>query len=235
MNKTSIILASILAALAIALAVCIAGWRNSQRQKKNWEHNYRVMQDSVRVVETKYGEVLYERGSLILEKKELEDALGISRKQVKDYEKKLGSKLAYISKLEAELKVKDTMKIIEVVHDTIANSYAGHYEDKWLSFDQKFLANPFSPSFEVYNMQMNLPLKVGLTEDYTIFATSSCPYFNVSEIEGAVVDKSQFAQKPKRFGLSVYAGIGGQYDLIHKTLGVGPQVGVGISYNFLRF
>jgi len=223
------------AVVALGLVLIGLGVHNSnlRRSESNWKHNYEVLQDSVQMVETKYGELLYERGSLIVEKRELEDALGISKKQVKDYEKKLGSQLAYISKLESRLEIKDTVWVTEIVPDTLSRSYMMRYRNEWFQFDETFsLKKPSSPEMYVYNIRMNVPLKVGLTDDYTIFVTSPNPYFKVTEIEGAVIDRGRFAQKPQRWFFGVYGGFGGQYDLIHKTFGVGPQVGVGIGFRF---
>ena len=76
---------------------------------------------------------------------------------------------------------------------------------------------------------MKAPLKVGLMDNYTIFVTSDCPYFEVTDIEGAVVDKNKFVQKQRRFVIIVYAGFGGQYGLITRKFDVGPQAGVGVG------
>ena len=82
----------------------------------------------------------------------------------------------------------------------------------------------------VYNIGMYLPLKVGITEDYTIFVTSPNPYFKASSIEGAVIDGSKFAKKPSRWTFSVYGGFGAQYGLINKQIDIGPQVSAGIGF-----
>ena len=226
----------LIAAVAV-LALLLGGmWvysSNLQRSNKNWKHNYEVLRDSTEVLETRNGELLFENGSLIIKKNELENALDISKKQIKDYEKTLGSKLAYISKLETMLEVKDTVVVEKekIVHDTLTNSYKMSYDDKWLKFDETFsLLNPLSPTLSVYNISMYLPLKVGITEDYTIFVTSSNPYFKASSIEGAVIDGSKFAKKPSRWTFSVYGGFGAQYGLINKQIDVGPQVGAGIGF-----
>lgn len=221
------------ALVALVLVVIGLGVYNSnlRRSESNWKHNYEVLQDSVQMVETKYGELLYERGSLIVEKRELEDALGISKKQVKDYEKKLGSQLAYISKLESRLEIKDTVTVTEIVHDTLSRSYLMHHRNEWFQFDETFsLKNPSKPEMYVYNIWMNVPLKVGLMDDYTIFVTSPNPYFKVTEIEGAVIDRGRFAQKPRRWTFSIYAGWGVQYGVINKQLDTGPQAGAGIGF-----
>ena len=220
-----------IAGLVILLIGCVTWNQNIQRNRENWKHNYEVLQDSVEVIQTKYGETLFENGSLILEKKELEEALGISQKQIKDYEKTLNAKLAYISKLEAQLAVKDTIKVTEIVHDTLSNSYTMSYKDEWLGFDEIFsLKNPLKPELSVYNIGMNVPLKVGLTDDYKIFVTSLNPYFIVTSIEGAVIDKSKFAPKPKRWAVGVYGGFGFSYGLLNKQIDIGPQIGAGVTY-----
>ena len=220
------------AVIALVLVVIGLGIYNSnlRRSESNWKHNYEVLQDSVQVVETKYGELLYERGSLIVEKQDLEEALGISKKQIKDYEKKLGNQLAYISKLESEVGIRDTIKVTEVIHDTLSNSYSLSYRDKWFQFNETFsLKNPPVPEINIYDIRMNIPLKVGLTDNYTIFVTSPNPYFKITEIEGAVIDKSRFSQSPQRWFFGLYGGVGGQYDLVHQTFGFGPQLGFGVG------
>lgn len=42
-------------------------------------------------------------------------------------------------------------------------------------------------------------------------------------------------KKPTRFGLGVQAGFGGTYGLVNKKVDVGPYLGIGLSYNFVRF
>lgn len=231
MNNLNKILIGAVVILSLLVLGMTLMYSNSYKESKKWEHNYKVAQDSVNVVQTKYGETLYENGSLIIKKKELEDALGVSQKQVRDYEKKLNSKLAYIAKLESKLEIKDTIKIKEIVHDTLTNSYSMGYKDEWLGFNENFsLENPLKPRLEIYNIWVNLPLKVGLTDDYTIFVTSPNPYLDISKIEGAVIDGSKFAQKPKRWGVGLYVGWGVQYGMINKQLDTGPQIGGGIEF-----
>ena len=233
LNSLNKILIGVIVGLFLILGIGIVWNQNLQRSNNNWKHNYEVLQDSVEVIETRNGELLFENGSLILQRKELYDALDLSQRQVRDYEKALGSKLAYISKLEAQLKIKDTVVVKEVVHDTLTNSYLMSYCDEWLKFDEKFsLQDPNNPSLQIYNITFDVPLKVGLGDNYRIFVTSPNPYFNITSIEGAVIDGSQFAKKPSRWTLGAYGGFGIGYDLIHKSFGVGPQLGVGIGFRF---
>ena len=231
MNTLSKILIGVVVGLVIAIGGMIVWNQNLHRSNNIWKHNYEAVQDSMHVIETKYGEVLYENSSLILEKKELEKEIGITKQEVKEYEKKLNSKLAYISKLETQLKIKDTIKVPEVIRDTLSNSYTVHYSDKWVGFGETFsLKNPYDPSISIYDIWINVPLKVGLTDDYKIFVTSPNPYFMVSSIEGAAIDKSKFVQKKPRWSFSIYAGFGAQYGLLAKEIDVGPQFGLGVGF-----
>lgn len=233
MNNLNKYLIGAVVALLLVCAGAFIHSSNLKRANNNWKHNYEVLRDSMELVVTQSGEILYENGSLIIEKKELEAALDISKKQVKDYEKTLGSKLAYISKLESQVGVRDTITVTKVIHDTLTNSYSMNYDDGWLKFDQRFsMEVPDQPTFNIYNINMNVPLKVGLTNDYTIFVTSPNPYFKVTSIEGAVIDKGKFAPRPKHWMFGVYGGFGAGYGLINKQFDVGPQIGVGVGYIF---
>ena len=221
--------------LVLALGFTWAQNSNLQKTNKKWVHNYETLRDSMELVTTKNGEILFENNSLIIQKNELENALNISKKQVKDYEKTLGSKLAYISKLEAKLEIKDTVVVEKekIIHDTLTNSYLMSYCDDWFKFDERFsLENPKEPRFDIYNINMNVPLKVGLTDDYTIFVTSPNPYFSATDIEGAVIDGSRFAPKKSHWTFGFYAGWGLGYGIINKQLDTGPQAGVGIGFRF---
>ena len=41
--------------------------------------------------------------------------------------------------------------------------------------------------------------------------------------------------KPTRFGVGVQVGFGACYGLVGKKVDAGPYIGVGVSYNFVRF
>lgn len=40
--------------------------------------------------------------------------------------------------------------------------------------------------------------------------------------------------KRSRWNLSIQTGIGANYDIIHKTVDVGPYIGIGVSYNLFK-
>ena len=46
------------------------------------------------------------------------------------------------------------------------------------------------------------------------------------------IDITKPPAPPKRFGISIQAGLGVQYDAIHKQFGAGPYLGVGFDWRF---
>ena len=230
-RKTIIMLlleAFIFGGVLIGVSTC------SSRQIKQANHNIHALRDSIEVVELNNGELIYEKESLILEKKELEEYLDISKRDVRDLERKLDSKLAYISKLEGQIKIGPEIVIKDsliYVDNTLAK-YSFDYNDKWFSFNGLTTFTERIGTTTISNIKIPVPLKVGLTDDYIIFAQSDNPYLSFSDIQGAAVDKERFAQKPKRWNIGLQVGIGAQYGLIGKGFDVGPYVGVGLSYGF---
>lgn len=226
--------------IMLLLEAFIFGWITigistcSNRQLKQANHNIHALRDSIEVVEMNNGKLMYEKESLILEKKELEEYLDISRREVRDLERKLDSKLAYISKLEGqinmgpEITIKDSLIYID---NTLAK-YSFDYDDKWFSFNGLTTFTDGIGTTTISNIRVPVPLKVGLTDDYTIFVQSDNPYLTFYDIQGAVVNKERFAQKPKRWNIGLQAGIGVQCGLMQRTVDVGPYVGIGVSYGF---
>lgn len=223
--------------ILIAILAFVWGWYNNKLNAS--EQNLKAMKGRVEVVELQNKELMYSRDSYIASTKDLEELLNISKKQVKDMQRQLDSKIAYIAKLEQETRV----EYIEVVKDSIVyvdNSTkrliaSFHYEDEWLSLngENEFnLTKDFDYKTTIRNIRMNTPLTVGLTDDYKIFVTTSNPYVAFGEIEGAVIDKSVIKPRKKRFGWGLHGGFGVMYDVIDKDVAVGPTVSFGVHLNF---
>jgi hypothetical protein len=61
---------------------------------------------------------------------------------------------------------------------------------------------------------------------YLVTVTSTNPYLKVAELKSQKFD----AVKPKKYGLGVQFGYG-----ISSSLKPSPFIGIGMSYNFIRF
>lgn len=235
MNKKTII--SILAGAVLALALMFTVFRHYSNELETSEHNLKVAMDSVATLTLKNGEQVSVINSYILEKKELEKYLDVSKTEIKELEKKVG-KLSYLANLNGGVRrdsvtIHDTIPAGMAIRDTLR--YKIRYNDQWLKLSGNSVAygNLVTTTFD--EISVPVPLQVGLTNDYKIWVKSKNPYLYINNIEGAVIDGSRINKKQKKWGLGLQMGVGVHYGLIDKNLGVGPYVGVGISYNFLNF
>lgn len=196
------------------------------------EQNLIAYKGKMEQLELKNGELITVRDSYIMDKKQLEEELGVTKKEVKNLEKKLESSLAYISNIESQVRI-DTVTIVKdsIIYDEgdIAKIHCD-YQDEW--FGVKVTTDLTGPEIttSLFDITMDVPLKVGLTDNYKLFIQSDNPYVNFTSMEGAVIDGSKLRQKQRKFGLSVQGGFGVNYDLISKQLGVGPHLGVGVHW-----
>lgn len=60
-------------------------------------------------------------------------------------------------------------------------------------------------------------------------------YPKTTVVTNTVTEKIYEKRKPTRFGIGIQAGFGGMYGLKSKEIDAGPYIGVGISYNLIRF
>lgn len=237
MNKQTLL--SYLIEAVIFIAIIAGLWGYYGRKLDISDQNLSVFKGRLEQVELKNGELLASRDSYIATINDLEELIGVTKQEVRDMQRQLNSKVAYIAELEQNTKI----EYIEVVKDSIIyvdNStqkviVSFHYNDNWLNLngENEFtLGGEFDCKTTLRNIQMNIPLTVGLTNDYKIFVKSENPYVNFSSIEGAVIDKQALLPRKKRFGWGLQLGIGAMYDVVDKNVAVGPYAGLGIELNF---
>lgn len=235
MNKQTLL--SYLIEAVIFIAIIAGLWGYYDRKLDISDQSLLAFRGKLEQVELKNGELLSSRDSYVATINDLEELLGIAKQEVRDMQRQLNSKIAYIVKLEQNTRV----EYIEVVKDSIVyinnnNAIAKfHYTDKWITLigENEFtLGGEFDCKTTLRNIQMNTPLTVGLTNDYKIFVKSENPYVNFSSIEGAVIDKQALLPRKKRFGWGLQLGIGAMYDVVDKNVAVGPYAGLGVELNF---
>lgn len=232
--------------VALIIILLLSGLGKVSHDLKVAHHNLDVSRDSIEVLELKNGNLVYEMSSYILEKKELEHSLNISKSEVNELEKKLNSKLAYISNLEAHIRY-DTLifKDTSIVFDDTVYINIG-YKNDWIDIDGfTTLHNGWSTT-QYNSITVPAPLRVGLTDNYNIWVESKNPYLVITDIEGAAIRGSSIYTKPKRWSLSLQMGVGG---LIGYGLCVPPDgtvnsgiisggglyFGLGASYKLIEF
>lgn len=232
MDRRSLI--SMLIEAIVFITILMVGWNYYDGRLDKSEQNLRVYRGQIADLELKNGDLVTARDSYIARTSELEDLLNISRKEVRDLKNTLGSKIAYISKLESQMSTgpiiiqKDSIVYIE--KSKIESHFK--YNDEWLSFKGITRIDGDVGSTQIDGINIFTPLKVGITNDYQIFVQTPNPYITFNEIEGAVIDGSKFAPKKKRFSWGVQVGFGTMYDVIKKDIAVGPYGGLGVEFNF---
>ena len=225
--------------IVIFLVILSCVWSYFSREQEANEQNLKAAQNELYEVKLKNGELVTVRDSYIATIDDLEILLDISKSEIKDLQRKLDSKVAYISKIESNTKI----EYIEVVKDSIVyvnNSPSElisnfHYTDQWLKINGQNnikIGETFECNTILNEINVNTPLTVGLTNDYQIFVSSPNPYVHFNEIEGAVIDNSMFRPRKKRFSWGIQLGAGIMYDVWHKQIAVGPYTGVGVEFNF---
>lgn len=231
MQRNSII--SLLIEAIIFISVIMFGINYYNNQLDISDQNLKAYKGQLEQVEMKNGELVSIRDSYILRIKDLENQFDISQKEIRDLKRKLGSSLAYISKLESSIKI-DTIVTIKdtIIYKDKETDIRFMYIDDWLSFNGETILFNNESNTKLSNININIPLKVGLSDDYQIFVQSDNPYVNFSSIEGAVIDGSKFRPKKKRWNIGIYGGFGIHYDMPTKSFGYGPQLGIGASIGF---
>lgn len=205
----------------------------NQERIEKLDQNLTAARDSIEQVMLINGNILSERDAYIVKTKQLEEVLKISKEERKDIEKKLNDKIAYIAKIESNIRV-DTLEVHDTVtvKDSSTISISFNYKDEWLNFSGGTYYKNGKSKTQIFDIDIPTPLKVGLTDDYTIFVESGNPYLNITNIEGAVIDGSSLYENRPRFHIGIQAGIGVHYGLFGQKVDVGPYAGVGITYEF---
>lgn len=195
------------------------------------EHNYQTAIGELNVVKTKNGELIAERDSYVATVKDLEKLNISSQAEIKRLEKTLDKDLEYIAALKTEINIRpEVHDTIYVIGDTLKSDWGSH--DKWYALNGSTVVVDSTITTTVENLQVNVPLTVGLTDSWSIFVKTDNPYVGFNSIEGAVLDKDLYTKKtsPRRWGLGINAGFGCGYDLIGKTFYAGPGIQVGVYY-----
>ncbi len=194
-----------------------------------YKNNYEVSQDSIKIYQLKNDELMYTHGSYILNIEELENIIGIKEDYIKDIEKKLDNNVLYISNIESQIIIKDSLINSQVIErDTINNTVSSGFDftNEWYSINGKVSIYDTYIESTVNSVEMNTPLTVGLTEDWRIFVNTDNPYININNISGAMLDPDKYTEKQSKIQLGIQ---GGYYFIYDDGIKNGPGIGVGLN------
>ena len=199
------------------------------------ENNIDAYKSKIEYIELENNELLSTKQSLILSESELREELNMTKQDIKTLNKVLGDKVSYISRLESQINIKDTIKLKPdtVYIDGIFTNKRFIWYDEWTYLEASIYGKDISSSnLTLNNFKMNVPLDVGLTDDYKFWVKSSNPYVTFTDINSAVIEGSQLNKKEKRLHHGITFGLGLNYGLINKSLDFGPSLIYGITYSF---
>ena len=233
--KENKVLLSIVAALIVLLGIMLGIIMRKNNNIAVIENNLNAATEEIEVLKTANGDLLAKKQSYITTISDLEDYINISKKEVKDLQKALDDKILYISELETLIDIKPTeVHDTTVVYKDSTFNFTFNFRDKWYELIGNSSFDYNRVKTEINALYVNVPLRVGLTDDWKIFVTTQNPYVVFNDIEGALLDKETYLkqQKKKRLGISVSVGVYTGYNLFDKSIYIGPGAGCGISYMF---
>lgn len=200
------------------------------------EHNISAYKSRIELVELDNKNLLTAKESLILSESQAREELEITKAEMQELKKKLGSAVAQINKLEAQVAIKDTIYMIpDTVYidkkDNVTKQFS--WSDQWTTLN----ASVFGKSIQDANMsidklKINLPITFGVTNDYKIFITSPTPYVEFTDMSSATIYGSSVAPKDKRLHHGIFVGFGVNYGLVKQNVDIGPSFGYGFTYSF---
>lgn len=233
MTKKSWIILIIEALIFIALLGTVS--KCSRDKINTLEHNIDAYKDRIEYVEDRNENLLAIKSSLILSEAKALGELEISKAEIRDLKKKLDNDIAYIAKLESQIALKDTVFMkpdtVFVKDGTMVKSF--NWTDEWTNIGVSVSGNSIGDSkLSIDRLRVDVPLELGLTDDYKFWVKSENPHVNFTDIKSAVIDNSSVKEKEKRFHHGISIGFGFQYGLFGKTWDFGPQFGYSLEYSF---
>lgn len=218
---------------ATSLGIMIALLSHQSQIIKDHERNIDAYQTELSQLKTQNDELIVFNNTYKLKINELDKELGISKQEVKDIQNLLNDKIAYIAHIESQINV-DTIHTVTYIEnkDSLVKLNFG-WEDKWLDLKGKVYYNPLEDISNIYisKLKINMPLIVGITDDYKIFAKTDNPYIKITALEGAEVDRNMF-QRKWDWNWTFQAGIGLTYGLVNRQIDLGPTVSWGLELRF---
>lgn len=225
--------------LSIILFFAILGTCNKSRRLKESDNLLQTTNDTLQTWKNKYGESLAkisvietEKAKTFLELQTSNETIQTLQDLVKDYKKKLknkGSATVIITET-----VIDTFVQTIVVVDSSGNikSLEGHYKDLWVDIESISTRDTTIYNFKSFS-EIHLVIgeeREGLfkKKSYAILHDKN-PYTNIVDMRTYQVA----TPPPKRFGIGIVAGYGGL--ISQNGTSLGGFVGLGGSYNFIRF
>ena len=217
------------------------GFRSCKMQNELTANNV-ILTDSLYEYKNKVGELYVEKNTYIAT---IDDLSRINQDLYNEC-KKLKDNPIVVTKIETVTKI-DSIYITSepiIVNDKITNSY--NYDDGYLHMNVNHILYNNTGELFVDNISMKSDIYYDIIENkksksLSIITRSTNPYLIINDVNGGIISpdnsntlEKYFARK-NRWSLGLSGGMYCIYDLNSKTLGIGPGIGISLSYNFITF
>lgn len=243
--------------LVITVILFSRNCSNFNNIKENLNQNIHALTDTIRQYETENGNLIFQKAAFISENNNLKLLNRTLSNEIKD----LKDNPLVVIKTRTVIK-RDTIYVpINTIGDgywdngTFTQKFDWNINDDFGKGNYRKLGGKFSASVDssysittsdmkITTDEIGISLTTGLTENsdglLEIFVRSDYPGFKPTKIDGALVNpqesdilKRQFPEK--RWGVGVYGGYGLYGDVVNSRFGHGLQIGIGVSYNIIKF
>lgn len=235
--KKNIILGLLIATLVLSHVGTFI-WNRSLRDKLCIaEHNVSAVLDSIHLLKDKNGSLYAEKSSYLATVKELEKINQEMHENIRTLQKSIRRRLA--SAVNIGMRAKDTIIQNNIISYTLDSLVNIHFADDVIDANSFVRIYRDSVYLKQFAYQMDIPLEVYFTKDYQVIARSKNDNIVFTRLNSFIDPEVTKYRKPKRWGLGIQAGVGATsiYDFSSKSFsfGVGPYVGIGISYQLLQW
>lgn len=235
--------------LSFIIAVLIGVQSCSSYKIKQQKINISALTDSVTVIKDKYGNEVYSKNILLADYNDLKKLNQELADEVKKGNKK---NLAEINKLKMVVSIlQDSLNNLDgKLIEKDSNTYVYEFIDstQYNVFKSKVtVTSSNQPDSILLNrikdeVYADLIIKKYITDDkITLSVYSNNPMLSFTNIDGSIIDISQYKklEKKKRFtfGVGISTGVGYTYGLTSKKSDLGTYLGVGLTlqYNIISF
>lgn len=216
----------------IAIVIFMSTTCTNYNKWQTAKNNISAIQDTMRVVRTENGNLLAYKEAYQITSKEYADYMDVTKKQIRDLEKKLDSKVDEIIVTKTEVRLDTVECVVEVARGDTTTVRFG-YSDEWTTIGGNTVVSQNDCRASIDSLKINVPLTVGFTKDNKCFATSDCPYINFTSVDGA----SSLSKKRNNMavGLQLTVGPAITYDPFRNQFSGGISFVVGFGWTPLGY
>lgn len=248
-------LVSNLIIIAIVAILALIGYNKYMALKTDLEisnQNNVALADSLRTSKNKVKDLVYSKSVLVAEHQTDINKLNKElANEAKLYEGKIHELTVIISQIKSDTVFINDTELVEFPDGSkgLGWEYSKIYDNdnsRFLSGISTFKINgdmitPLNTTItkDIINFKITLGLRTndGLVE---AFASSNYPGFETGDLSSIIINPKTHPAltkftKQKKWNFGVYAGYGVTANLSTSVVTVGPQLGVGVMYNFFSF